>query len=115
MAEGCSQESPEAAPEEPPAWDANVRDILVRYCSGCHGSSGCIIDGTCFLDQYTLMPSPTLQMWQCEGMTFSECTIYTIQIGLMPPGGCLPGQEKCITNDEFETVKQWVENGSPES
>jgi hypothetical protein len=54
-------------------------------------------------------------MWQCEGMTFSECTIYTIQIGLMPPGGCLPGQEKCITKDEFETVKQWVENGSPES
>jgi len=111
--QGCGADS--NGPEEGTnTWTDDIRPILVRHCAGCHGSSGCTIDGTCFLDQYTLMPSPTLQMSDCEGLSFSECSVFSIQIGLMPPGGCLPGQKKCIALDEFELLKKWVENGSPE-
>ena len=109
---GCGGEATETTGAGPD-FKVDILPVLTRHCAGCHGSSGCTIDGTCFLDFPELMSTQTQDIPDCKDMTFAECSALTIKIGVMPPGGCLPGQGKCITTSEYEQLKQWVDNGAP--
>jgi hypothetical protein len=45
-------------------------------------------------------------------MTFAECIVYSIKEGLMPPGGCRPGHQSCISEDDFGKLQAWLDEGA---
>jgi hypothetical protein len=88
-------------------YDNDVKPIYMQYCSGCHsgGNSG----GTNFASSYLdaiddSNPPPNA----CSGKTVAECTLIRIQDGSMPTSGSIMGE---ISQDQLDTIQDWIEGG----
>jgi hypothetical protein len=84
---------------------ADIRPILLDYCSSCHASGG--------LPRFASNDAAS-----SFDVAFQErnSIISEIQRGSMPADTCngAPGSNGCVSVAEFDLIRQWVAAGAPE-
>ncbi len=117
MLAGCPVDDGETGPTdviEDPTWTEHVQPILQDYCSGCHEGTASASGGIAWLNSYD-EATVVADAPECEGSTRAECYAGRIERGEMPLGAaCPPGDDGCITEDQFTTLQNWVDDGFPE-
>jgi len=104
-------EEPPAEDEPPPAggvtFATDVFPILNTACAPCHAGDG-------FGGNNIGGPDPDEAF--DEASALADNVINRISNGGMPPqcAGGSPGDANCVTEDEFATIQEWVEAGTPE-
>jgi len=99
------------AEADPVTWSPSVERALIQNCAGCHGSSGCTVAWSCFLDEPDILKAaPTSPAFCGTSATAGECVVRTIEADTMPPGGCST-HSSCTSSDELELIRQWVADG----
>ena len=113
---GCPVDDGVTAPDgvvTDPGWEADVQPILQDYCTPCHEGAA-PSSGIGWLNSYE-EATAVAGAPECDGATRAECFSGRIERGEMPLGApCLPGEDGCITDDQFTTLLNWVDNGTPE-
>ncbi len=97
-----------------PTWTEDVQPILTAYCGGCHEGDALGSGGIGWLNSYENVTTDAFA-GVCDGATRAECIPVRLLDGSMPDGNpCPPGEEGCITDNQFATVENWVDGGMPE-
>jgi hypothetical protein len=98
----------------PPGWIEDVQPLLTRYCGDCHVGAATAGGEVAWLNSLEEVTATAIAP-ECEGETRAVCIPARIENGEMPfPLGCLPGDLGCITEEELNTVYEWIDAGMPE-
>jgi hypothetical protein len=82
----------------------DIHPILVARCGSCHASG--------FLPRFA---SSNVQAAYDVAVDLSDTIVALIQAGDMPPA-CSgpPGSSGCVSKADFESIQEWVTDGTPE-
>ena len=79
----------------------DVQPILVAECGACHGNGGIVHSAAADYD---------------DAVAFADDIVDEIQAGDMPPAcnGAPGSGGACVSTEDFATIQQWIEDGTPE-
>jgi hypothetical protein len=100
---------------EDPSWETDVKPILTAYCGGCHENDALGSGGIDWLNSHENATADAGAL-VCDGSSRADCFAVRLLDGSMPDGNpCEPGSaDECITDDQFETLQNWNDDGNPE-
>ncbi len=107
---GACETEPTVDPDD---LDDDVQPILVAYCGACHEGDALASGRIGWLNSYADVQANAFE-GVCDGSTRGECIPVRLLDGSIPDGNpCPPGEDGCITDNQFSTVENWVAAGMP--
>jgi hypothetical protein len=103
----ATDDNPPAASTTDLAFEDDIWPIFQSNCGPCHVSIG--------LGNQNI-GSDDIDTALSDAKSFEDGVLREIEAGTMPPSGCgaPPGGAGCVSEDDYEAIKDWYAAGAPE-